>query len=155
MEDPRGPIPPLKKCGREETPAWVGKRKCSLRPRGLQPARLLCPWDALGENSRVVAIPFSGDLPDSGLNPGPLHCRQILYRLSHQGSMHRRFGARKRNCLQWCEATCQPGEQQTHLCGVTYRRPAPSIFTQGSGRCERVCLKLCLCVCAQLCLTLL
>ena len=29
-----------------------------------------------------VAIPFSRDLP----NPGLLHCWQILYHLSHQGS---------------------------------------------------------------------
>ena len=28
----------------------------------------------------------AGDLPNQGLNPGLLHCRQILYYLSHQGS---------------------------------------------------------------------
>ena len=34
-----------------------------------------------------VAIPFSrGSSPTQGLNPGLLHCRQILYCLSHQGS---------------------------------------------------------------------
>ena len=33
-----------------------------------------------------VAIPFSKDLPDPGIEPGLLHCRQILYHLSHQGS---------------------------------------------------------------------
>ena len=33
-----------------------------------------------------VAIPFSGDLPTQGLKPGLPHCRQILYRLSLQGS---------------------------------------------------------------------
>ena len=34
-----------------------------------------------------VAIPFSrGFFPTQGLNPGPVHCRQILYHLSHQGS---------------------------------------------------------------------
>ena len=27
-----------------------------------------------------------GDLPDPGIEPGLLHCRQILYTLSHQGS---------------------------------------------------------------------
>ena len=27
----------------------------------------------------------AGDLPNQGLNPGLLHCRQILYHLSHQG----------------------------------------------------------------------
>ena len=31
----------------------------SLRPHGLQPTRLLCPWDSPGKNSGVVAIPFS------------------------------------------------------------------------------------------------
>ena len=34
-----------------------------------------------------VAFPFSrGIFPTQGLNPGLLHCRQILYQLSHQGS---------------------------------------------------------------------
>ena len=33
-------------------------------------------------------LPFSspGDLPDLGIEPGSPHCRQMLYRLSHQGS---------------------------------------------------------------------
>ena len=37
-------------------------------------------------------LPFSspGDLPDSWIEPGLPHCRQSLYRLSHQGS-YRRF----------------------------------------------------------------
>ena len=34
-----------------------------------------------------VVVPFSrGILPTQGLNPGLLHCRRILYQLSHQGS---------------------------------------------------------------------
>ena len=33
-----------------------------------------------------VAFPFSRDLPDPGIEPGLLHCRQILYHMSHQGS---------------------------------------------------------------------
>ena len=36
-----------------------------------------------------VAIPLSGDLPDPGLDPGLLHCRQILHSLSFQGSLTR------------------------------------------------------------------
>ena len=36
-----------------------------------------------------AAIPFSrGVLPAQGSNSGLLHCRQILYHLSHQGSPH-------------------------------------------------------------------
>ena len=30
--------------------------------------------------------PSPGDLSDSGIEPGLLHCRQTLYCLSHQGS---------------------------------------------------------------------
>ena len=33
-----------------------------------------------------LPCPSPGDLPDPGIKPGLLHCRQILYHLSHQGS---------------------------------------------------------------------
>ena len=33
-----------------------------------------------------VAISFSRDLPDPGIEPGLPHCRQTVYRLSYQGS---------------------------------------------------------------------
>ena len=33
-----------------------------------------------------LPCPSPGDLPDPGIEPGLLHCRQALYRLSHQGS---------------------------------------------------------------------
>ena len=33
-----------------------------------------------------LPCPPAGDLPTQGLNPGLLHCRQIFYHLSHQGS---------------------------------------------------------------------
>ena len=33
-----------------------------------------------------LPIPSPGDLPNQGSNPGLLHCRWILYCLSHQGS---------------------------------------------------------------------
>ena len=43
-----------------------------------------------------LPCPSSGDVPDSGINPGLLHgllhCRQILYRLSHRGSGEARVG---------------------------------------------------------------
>ena len=32
-----------------------------------------------------LLFPSPGDLPNQGLNPGLLHCRQTLYHLSHQG----------------------------------------------------------------------
>ena len=57
----------------------------SLWPHGLQPARLLCPWDSPGKNTRVGchALPW-GIFPILGSNPGLLHCRWILYWLSRQ-----------------------------------------------------------------------
>ena len=33
-----------------------------------------------------LPYPSPGIFPNQGSNPGPLHCRQILYHLSHQGS---------------------------------------------------------------------
>ena len=33
-----------------------------------------------------LPFPFLGIFPTQGSNPGLLHCRQMLYRLSHQGS---------------------------------------------------------------------
>ena len=53
----------------------------SLRPHGLQPSRLLCPWGFSRQRywSGWPCLP-PWDLPNSGLP----HCRQILYGLSHQ-----------------------------------------------------------------------
>ena len=59
----------------------------SLQPHGLQPTRLLCPWDSLGKNTGVGCHSLLQEIfLTQGLNPGLLHCRQILYRLSHQRS---------------------------------------------------------------------
>ena len=37
-----------------------------------------------------LSFPSPGDLPNPGSNLGLLHCRQTIYRLSHQGSLERR-----------------------------------------------------------------
>ena len=34
----------------------------------------------------IESMPFPGDLPTQGSNPGLPHCRWILYQLSHKGS---------------------------------------------------------------------
>ena len=53
------------------------------------PARLLCPWDSPGKNTGVgYHFLLPGIFPTQGSKPGLLHCRQILYHLSHQGSLH-------------------------------------------------------------------
>ena len=54
-----------------------------LRPYGLQPVRLLCPWDSPGKNTGV-GLPWRppDDLPNPGIELGVLHLlyhRWILY----------------------------------------------------------------------------
>ena len=59
----------------------------SLRPHGLKPTRLFCLWDSPGKNTGVGChVLLQRILPTQELNPGFLHCQQILYCLSHQGS---------------------------------------------------------------------
>ena len=36
----------------------------------LAPARLLCPWDSLGENTSGLPFPPPGDRPNPGTEPG-------------------------------------------------------------------------------------
>ena len=68
----------------------------SLWPHRLQPTRLLCLWDFPG-NSTGAGCHFllQGIFPTQGSNPGLLHCRQMLYHLSHQGSQDKYPGERK------------------------------------------------------------
>ena len=59
----------------------------SLWPQGLQLTRLLCPWDFPGNDTGVGChFLLQGIFPTQGSNPGLLHCRQILYRVSYKGS---------------------------------------------------------------------
>ena len=49
--------------------------------------RFLCPWNSPGKNTAVGCHSlFQGIFPTQGLNLGLLPCRQILYRLSYEGS---------------------------------------------------------------------
>ena len=58
----------------------------SLQPHELQPTRLLCPWDFLGKNTGASRhFLLQRIFPPQGLNPGLLHCRQILYQLGYGG----------------------------------------------------------------------
>ena len=62
----------------------------SLQPHGLQPTRLLSPWNSPGKNTGVGChVLLQGNFPTQWLNTyllHLLHCRQILYPLSHLGS---------------------------------------------------------------------
>ena len=51
------------------------------------PARFLCPWDSPGRNTGVGChFLLQRIFPAQRSKPGLLHCRRILYHLSHQGS---------------------------------------------------------------------
>ena len=52
----------------------------------MQPTRLHCPWKSPGKNTGVCShYLLQRIFPIQGSNLGLLNCRQILYRLSHQG----------------------------------------------------------------------
>ena len=66
----------------------------SCNPLGLWPIRLLCPWNSPGKNTGVCDHSlFQRIFPTQGLNLSLLHCRQILYHLSHQRGL---FGTEPR-----------------------------------------------------------
>ena len=71
----------------------------SLRTHGLHN-----PWNSLGQNTGVGSCSLlQGIFPTQGLNPGLLHCRQILYHLSHQGSPR---------ILEWAACPCSRGSSR-------------------------------------------
>jgi len=53
----------------------------------LQPHGLYSPWKCPGQNTGVGSLSLvQGIFSTQGSNPGLLHCRWILYQLSHKGS---------------------------------------------------------------------
>ena len=57
----------------------------SLQHYGLQPTRLLCPWDSPGKNTGVGCHALlQGTFPTQKSNWGLPHCTWILYRLSQE-----------------------------------------------------------------------
>ena len=71
----------------------------SLWPHGLHSS-----WNFPGQNTGVDSLSLlQGILPTQGFNPGLLHCRWILYQLSHQGSPKNTEGNNKSD---WCLWAC-------------------------------------------------
>ena len=57
----------------------------SLCPHRPLLTRFLCPWNSLSKNTGGGSLSLLQRIfPTQGLNQGLLHCRQILYHLSHQ-----------------------------------------------------------------------
>ena len=58
-----------------------------VMPDSLWPHGLYSPWNFPGQNAGVGSLSLlQGIFPTQGSNPGLLHCRQILYQLSHKRS---------------------------------------------------------------------
>ena len=59
----------------------------SVMSDSLQPHRPYSPWNSPGQNTAVGSLSLlQGVFQTQESNQGPLHGRQILYPLSHQGS---------------------------------------------------------------------
>ena len=74
---------------------WVGislkekkeSESHSVMSNSLQPQGLYSPWNSPGQNTGVDSLSLLQEIfPTQVLNPGLLHCMQILYKLSHKGS---------------------------------------------------------------------
>ena len=66
---------------------WLVGESCSVVSNSLQPHRLYSPWNSPGQNTGVGSRSLLHEIfPTQGSNPGLLHCRRILYQLSHQES---------------------------------------------------------------------
>ena len=64
--------------------------------------RLLCPWNSPGKKTGLGSHSLLQRIfPTQGLNTGLLHCRKILYCLTHQGSPAAKS-------LQSCLTLCDP-----------------------------------------------
>ena len=60
---------------------------CSALSNSWRPHGLFSPGSSPGQNTGVGSFfPSPGDLPNPGIECSLLHCRQILYQLSYQGS---------------------------------------------------------------------
>ena len=64
---------------------WVSESEShSVMSDSLQPHGLYSPWNSPGQNIGVGSCSLlQGIFLIQGSNPGPLHCRQILYQLRY------------------------------------------------------------------------
>ena len=103
----------------------------SLRPHGLQPASLLCPWDFPGKNTGVSChFLLQGIFPTTVSNPRLLHCRWILQYYTWEaqisttldisppwfyGSKHTSKLINLHICIKYVQLFCKAVEKQIPL----------------------------------------
>ena len=65
--------------------SWASERKSEVKVKVTQSCPT--PWNSPGQNTGVDSCSLlQGIFPTQGSNPGLLHCRWILYQLSHEES---------------------------------------------------------------------
>ena len=91
-------------------------------------ARLLCPWNSSGKNTGVGYHSLLQRIfPTQGSNLGLLHCRQILYRLSHYYTWAEVMSVQFSSVAQSCPTLCNPMNLSTPGLPVHHHLPE---FTQ-------------------------
>ena len=80
----------------------------SVTSDSLWPHGLYSPWNSPGQNTGVGNLSLlQGIFPTQELNPGLLHCRWILYQLSHQGSLWIAWGGERQTDTQAGDASSE------------------------------------------------
>ena len=70
-----------------QTLNFIESESLSVMSDSLWPHGLYSPWNSLGQNTGVGSLSLLQRIfPTQELNPGLLHCRQILHQLSPQGN---------------------------------------------------------------------
>ena len=94
----------------------------------LQPARLLCPWNSPGKNTGVGSHSLLQEIfPTQGSNPVLLHCRQILYHLSHQGSPKQRYHTLAWQLQAGAEQELPPSKGTCTSQPLLHKKPPPKL----------------------------
>ena len=81
-------LPVLQVSGHKPMQSLKGMKEsqsCSVVSDSLRPHGLYSPWNSLSQNTGMGSLSLLQEIfPTQGSNPGLLHCRQILYQLSHK-----------------------------------------------------------------------
>ena len=96
-----------------------------------QPARLLCPWASPGNTGVGCHFLLQVIFPTQESNPSLLHCRQILYQLSCEGShiyiymgiyIHKMYNfvqrREKKSCHLQFVSSCHLREKMSDSCSL-------------------------------------
>ena len=84
------------------------------------------PWNSPGQNTEMGNLSLlQGILPIQGSNPGLLHCRQMLYQLSHKGGPGKIKGKRKRGLqrVRWLDAITDSMDMKVKVKSLSHVRP--------------------------------